>query len=307
VKYQTVSDPVPDISTNNAEQAWWDQYGEVNESIWQYNPYLTHLIRGAYLDQMFDFLHRPGGKLLDFGCGNGWVSRPFAEKEMEVVGIDLSGEQIARATQYAAERGITARYIQGDLSAVARESPFDSIIIHSLLHHIPDALKRDLLSVAEQSLRAGGRVFLYEPIAADPNRPWWAAAFDKAMLGLFRLMEYSALFFGLLEPKYAELKRGGWQMVSPSENPILRGDLLSMLPESLQLISISYWHGYAVKYANLCMALRQPWQNKLQHLAPLFCHLDDIVLNSSLRDATKVWPMASLLLEKIDSREQVPR
>ncbi len=302
-----VSNLVTDISTNSAEQAWWDQYGEVNESIWQYNSYLTHLIRGEYLGQMFDFLYKPGGRLLDFGCGNGWVSRPFAEKDMEIVGIDLSGEQITRATQYAAERGITARYMQGDLSAVAKESPFDSIIIHSLLHHIPDTQKRDLLSVAEQSLRVGGRIFLYEPIGADPNRPWWAAVFDKTMICLFRLMEYTALSFGLLESKYAELKRGGWQMVSPSEKPILRGDLLSMLPESLRLISICYWHGYAVKYANLCMALRQPWQNKLQRMAPLFCHLDDIVLNSSLRDATKVWPMASLLLEKIDSREQVPR
>jgi len=300
VASQTVSDLIAESDNKNAEQIWWDQYGELNESIWQYSPYLSHLIRAPYLSNMFDFLYKSDGRLLDFGCGTGWVSWPFAESGMNVVGIDLSGKQIERATQYAGERKIsTARYIQGDLAIITEEAPFDAVIIHSLLHHIPDVQKRAFLHTIAQSLGDGGRIFLYEPMATDPNRPWWGAAFDKVMLGLFRLMERLALSFGLFDPKYAELKKNGWQMVSPIEKPILQSDLISILPESLKFISICYWHAYAVKYANLCMALRKPWQQRLQHIAPLFCRLDEIILNSSLRDTTKVWPMASILLEKV--------
>jgi len=295
---QTNANPDTDSAVKSAEQIWWDKYGAVNESIWQYNPYLFRLIREPYLNEMYTFLYKPHGRLLDFGCGNGWVSRPFAEQAMDVVGIDLSGEQIARATQYAAEQGITARYVQGDLDVVTKEAPFDSVIIHSLLHHIPNTQKCDLLSAIEQSLRVGGRLFLYEPMATDPNRPWWSAAFDKVMLAIFRLLEHLALLFGLFEPSYAELKKTGWQMVSPSEKPLLHDDLLHLLPESLHLISVCYWHGYAIKYANYCMALQMHWQKKFQYAAPLFCYLDDIVLHSNLRDTTKVWPMASFLLER---------
>jgi 2-polyprenyl-3-methyl-5-hydroxy-6-metoxy-1,4-benzoquinol methylase len=282
------------------EEGWWDQYGQINEEIWQYNEYLFALIRRPYLQRMFQFLYKPAGRLLDFGCGNGWVSLPFANSGMSVVGIDLSSAQVQRATRRAATAGLdNAHYYQGDLESIPQDGSVDSVVVHSLLHHLPDEHKRKLLGFISMSLAPKGRIFLYEPIAVDPRRPWYGALLDKGILGLFRTGEYLGLRLKLFKPAYATLRRSGWQMISPSEAPILYTDLLALVPADLQLVESHYWHAYSLKYANLCMSLKPLWQRRFQRLTPLLCWLDHRILNSHLRNATKAWPMATIALEKV--------
>src|SRR5437016_343614 len=52
---------------------------------------------------------RPGMRLVDCGCGPGTMTIGFAEflKPAEVVGLDISGDQIAVAEQLAAYQGVS--------------------------------------------------------------------------------------------------------------------------------------------------------------------------------------------------------
>src|SRR4051794_20957031 len=50
---------------------------------------------------------RPGGRVLDLGCGGGHVSYAAALLAAEVVAYDLSGEMLAAVARTAAEHGLT--------------------------------------------------------------------------------------------------------------------------------------------------------------------------------------------------------
>jgi trans-aconitate methyltransferase len=51
-----------------------------------------------------------GERILDLGCGDGFLTRRIAESGATVVGVDSSPQMIAAAT----ERGLDARYASGE-------------------------------------------------------------------------------------------------------------------------------------------------------------------------------------------------
>ena len=71
-------------------------------------------------------------KVLDVACGIGRHSVPLARSGYRVVGMDLSPLFIERASAYATEAGVDARFIEGDLREVERlaegDAPFDVIV-----------------------------------------------------------------------------------------------------------------------------------------------------------------------------------
>src|SRR3954447_19804406 len=63
---------------------------------------------GPDLQRMAEVLRgRPGGRVLDLGCGGGHVSYAAALLAAEVVAYDLSGEMLAAVARTAAEHGLT--------------------------------------------------------------------------------------------------------------------------------------------------------------------------------------------------------
>ena len=288
------------IDASLSEAAWWDKYGEINERIWHYDDYLHGVVRQDYLDEMVDFLYKPDGRLLDFGCGGGWVTVPLATKGMVVEGIDVSQEQIERAEEKVRQLGLSnAVYFCGDETFIPTREPYDSIVAHSLLHHLSDQAKRDLLQILAEALVEGGRLYLYEPMAAVEQRPWYGWLFDKLMGVPFRALRWFALAFHLYEPDIELLEQANWRMVSPDEAPILHEDLLGFLPPDLVLIKSTYWHAYAIRYANFCMSLKPQWRQYFSPFISVFYAWDRFVLQAPVRNYLRSWPMASFLLQKL--------
>jgi SAM-dependent methyltransferase len=102
----------------------------------------------------------PTAKMLDVGCGTGWLADHFTS----YTGIDGSPDAVARAEA----RG--RHVVLGD---VGRPLPFpdacfDGVVLKDLLEHVADpvAVVRDVRRV----LRAGGRVFASSP---DAQRWVW--------------------------------------------------------------------------------------------------------------------------------------
>jgi SAM-dependent methyltransferase len=72
-------------------------------------------------DRMVDALAlEPGSRVLDVACGTGGVALRAARAGAEVVGIDISADQLAKARSVAAAEGLEIRFDEGD----AQELPY---------------------------------------------------------------------------------------------------------------------------------------------------------------------------------------
>jgi SAM-dependent methyltransferase len=80
---------------------------------------------------------RPGERVLDIGCGNGFLAHDMAEKGGALVtGVDLSPENIRIARERFAHPRVT--YIHGDALTDLPEGEYETIVLSNVLEHLPD-------------------------------------------------------------------------------------------------------------------------------------------------------------------------
>jgi len=120
----------------------------------------------------FDWHEQPGyfrdvtrhfpadARLLDVGCGTGWLADHFAD----YTGVDGSSDAVA--TAQARGRNVLHHDVAEPLPFA--DASFDAVVMKDLLEHVPDpvALVREVRRV----LRPGGRVFASSP---DAQRWVW--------------------------------------------------------------------------------------------------------------------------------------
>lgn len=109
-----------------------------------------------------------GGKVIELGCGYGYLTLELARNDMDVIGVDLSPKNIEIARKIAEENPFKDNFwslsykCDDILSMELRENEFDSVIFFRTLHHMPDV---DLvLSKVYQALKNDGNLILSEPI-----------------------------------------------------------------------------------------------------------------------------------------------
>lgn len=102
----------------------------------------------------------PGVRTLDLGCGPGAFSDLF--EQGDYVGADLNPRYIDWARQHRKGAFVVADARQLELP----DQRFDQILIFGLLHHLPDAVVREVLSECHRLLVAGGHVLVIEDIPA---------------------------------------------------------------------------------------------------------------------------------------------
>jgi SAM-dependent methyltransferase len=121
---------------------------------------LGQSLLGTFVDLLPD-----RGKVLDVGCGGGqlvcWLAeiRPTAE----IVGLDLSQEQVERATRRASEQGISerVRFVQGSALELPFEADcFDAVTSVASIKHWPDQDKG--LWECVRVLKPGGWLLVFE-------------------------------------------------------------------------------------------------------------------------------------------------
>lgn len=101
---------------------------------------------------------RPGGKLLDVGCGDGRSVEWLRSLGWDAEGIDFDRAAVATATA----RGIPVR--QGDLRSLDVGQPtFDALTLSHVIEHVHDP--RSLLAECGWMLRSGGRIVVVTPNA----------------------------------------------------------------------------------------------------------------------------------------------
>jgi len=146
---------------------------------------------------------KPGCRILDFGCGTGWLDESIAEYG-EVVAIDLSGQAVLKA----AARLPKVTFIAGNVfEHVFPSNSFDAVVSQEVLEHVDD--QRKYLELASSYLVPGGHLIL-----TTPNKP--VAEIEQQ----------------------ARVKRYGPCALQPLENLVSSSDLASLLPPSLKLVDL---------------------------------------------------------------------
>ncbi|MBS3819409.1 class I SAM-dependent methyltransferase [bacterium] len=129
------------------------------------------LMRGYYRRYVQSFHLKGDEKVLDFGCGPGSTAKFIAgilEKSGgELTCIDLSETWIERSKKHLSSFS-NVDYYAGDIRHWdKKDSYFDAVTIHFILHDIDRSERVDVLKTLAEKMKIGARLFIREPTKKD--------------------------------------------------------------------------------------------------------------------------------------------
>lgn len=153
-----------------------------------YYDRLIESVASFYLQQfcneVVQFLPQ-SARILDIGTGTGQlpVMLAMANRNLSIVGIDLSRRCLALAAQHAYETGVSGRVAFERVDVENDEwniEPFDLIISTCSLHHWRHPA--NVLRAARMLLRQNGSIWILDDAAeaTDEQRKLWIARVQKA-------------------------------------------------------------------------------------------------------------------------------
>lgn len=116
----------------------------------------------------FSYVHQYGGdvmnlidfakarSVLDLGCGNGALTAKFAEKGLQVTGMDASETMLAVARQAYPE----IHFVQGDATDFSLPEPVDVIFSNAVFHWIDKTKQPAMMKCVYRALNPGGQLVL---------------------------------------------------------------------------------------------------------------------------------------------------
>jgi len=263
------------------EKEWWDAHGEYMTYQWRLTPSLHKVIRAPLEEDYIRYLLKPGGRLLDLGCGSGWLSLYFAEKGMSVLGIDVSKEQINAAIELKEGRQLLSvdfqcvDFIEWDISEF--DNAFDSIFVSAFIHHLPMVELEIIFQKIASITKSGGHIFMYEPLTAIRPRKLAIKVLDRICnAGLAILLDKLPNFMGLISQRHkAELARG-YTMVSPRERPVDIEILKTFCKKDFDICEVRGWHLHSLGFSMQVTALKENARKYYEPLGKLWYWIDKV-------------------------------
>lgn len=134
-----------------------------------------------------------GSRLLDVGCGSGWLSEYFARLGYVVKGIDISPDLVEMSRERVArvpygvdhETPLRCAFQVHDIEAAPLGEEFDAVVCYDSLHHFED--ERAVVRHLAAMLPVGGLLFILEgerPPAGSPSEEEL-----RAVMGEFGTLE----------------------------------------------------------------------------------------------------------------------
>ena len=107
-----------------------------------------------------------GKRVLDLGCGGGFMVQALGRFAREAVGTDISENSIAYARRNFPGHNFFAESLS---SFASRDEKFDFVFSSEVLEHVLDP--REFVAVVSGCLRLGGLAFISAPAAGHPATP----------------------------------------------------------------------------------------------------------------------------------------
>jgi ubiquinone/menaquinone biosynthesis C-methylase UbiE len=138
--------------------------------------------RVAWLNLLSRVTGPASQRVLDVGCGTGFVASRFAELGHTVTGVDLSPQMVDRAREKARQAALQITFQVGDaVSLDARDCSYDLVVARHVIWNLPDPRR----GVVEwlRVLRPEGRLMLIEGKWADSAdlEPSYRGPFPEAI------------------------------------------------------------------------------------------------------------------------------
>lgn len=146
------------------ELTYYERIGEDGRQHALYKPFSDdecglYLLRAGAL---FCLLPSPPARVLDCGCGTGWLAYFLSRRGYDVVGTDVSPDAIALAKAHPMfHEGSSPRFQVADSEALTFASEFEVVVFFDSLHHAVD--ERAALGGAFRALKPGGMCVVLEP------------------------------------------------------------------------------------------------------------------------------------------------
>ncbi len=236
------------------------------QSYWR-DPYFADLVMGETVRIFLNWLaehSQPGARILDVGCGPGYITLELAREGYHVLGIDVAESAIQAAQETLASNPYKDNFGSLEYRAIPFEAAtgtYDTLLFSGSLHHFddPEAIVRKAASL----LTKGGLIMCHEPL-----RDKWQKT-DAAQAALIRMLlsltgvwyeqpdeadthvnpDKLKAYINEIHTEYVEErdKREGLQ--SPRDNASLSEEILTALKNHSD--EIEYRPGFAYLYRML--------------------------------------------------------
>jgi SAM-dependent methyltransferase len=110
---------------------------------------------------LFSLLPPPPARVLECGCGTGWLCRLLAHGGYEVVGVDVCPKAIVMAQESSWPEEPSPEFAIADTEHLEYNEEFDAVVFYDALHHALDELAA--LRCAHRALKPGGVCIALEP------------------------------------------------------------------------------------------------------------------------------------------------
>jgi len=125
-----------------------------------------------------------GCRVLDIGCGPGNVLA-YLPEHVVYTGFDLSEGYIKLASQKYQSRAnsefICASAVDLMGSDYIDDESIDLVVIHGVLHHVPDSVVEEMFELSSLKLKKGGRMVVLEPVWYEGQSVFrkWVMSLDR--------------------------------------------------------------------------------------------------------------------------------
>jgi cyclopropane fatty-acyl-phospholipid synthase-like methyltransferase len=112
-------------------------------------------VTGSAIDYFSSYI-KPGGSVLDVGCGVGIAMNVLSKKGLTVSGIEIS----PKMAEFAKKRNPGANVITGDLLGTEFDHKFDAVLAFAFIHLFPKAEVPKIFEKIRSVLKPGGVALL---------------------------------------------------------------------------------------------------------------------------------------------------